>query len=1082
MSDAVFTNSSTMSADQIQAFFNSKVSSCQSGYTCLKDFRQNTVDRPADPYRNGYSGVGGESAATIIARSAQSCGINPQVLVVMLQKEQGLVTHTWPSSWRYDAALGQGCPDDAACNPDYVGFFFQIYGAARQMKIYMEGRYFTWYAPGNFWNILFNPNRACGSSPVFISNAATAALYYYTPYQPNAAAMAAGYGEGDGCSAYGNRNFYNYFTDWFGSTQTSGPSIVGQVLQDSSTGKIYLVSGTVKYLFPSNERAAQFTWISGKRSVSSADLAKYSDGGVAPRAVRTDAGHVYLLDSGRRFWVPSCSLAADYGWTCGSLPLVAQVQVNVYPEAGTLQPTASALGSSWLIQGGARREIADRSLLAQFGMSTGVSAIADAMAAEYKLGDPVLAAGIYSDSTGAMTALLQNGLAYSVSSQGQVPGFVSSAKRLTAESIARLRKGGALPLAVRTGTQTSLLGVDGWMGVDAYGSTVPFTDLPAGSITGLPTSGAVSGPHFVREQSGLQVFLVSGGTMQQVNADQQRWITANFGVSPVVRVVADTALGGVAAPAQRMVRGADGTAYLLDGQSRYRFRSCTQVSDWGGDCAKLPTLSASELDQSSNRGTLEMLIRQSTGTTWLIQAGKRREVVDTAILAPYGISGATTTVSAALAETLGVGAPVLGSGVYTDGGDSVLLINPAGAYRVGQNARVDVVTKLMKRLTVASLATVAPRGDLSTRIVSDNRALVLTQQGWLHVDPAQYGGMKFFTAADPNAWLGVPLAGSDGRPHFVRERSSGQTFLISGGSPQIIVNDAARAWASTYFGLSPTLWVLADGTLQGLSLSPGVVWKSNDARLMISDGSAFYRMGSCTDVAAFGKDCATIPNADATVLGMRDAGSISVLVRGSGANPWLIQNGQRREVPDPSILAAYGIGSSSTAVSDALLAGLPIGEPVIAPGFYRNSAGTMRVVTRIARVLDIPAPAQVDVIKAATKPLSDESFAKLASTGTLPVRAAYSGAVYVLSTQGWVPVSAGNYGGLAFGDVDADVISALPVGASGTGARFVREASATQAYLASGGLTPVSDADQAWISATYGVPRGIIVLADGALR
>lgn len=221
ISDAVFTSKSTMSADQIQNFFNAKVPSCQSGYTCLKDFRVTSQNRPADAYCSGYSGTANESAASIIYRVSQSCNINPQVLIVMLQKEQGLVTHTWPSGWRYDSALGQGCPDDAPCDPSYVGFFQQIYGAARQMQIYMEGRWFTWYAPGNTWNILYNPNQGCGSGPVYIANKATAALYYYTPYQPNPAALRAGYGEGDGCSAYGNRNFYNYFTDWFGSTQSN---------------------------------------------------------------------------------------------------------------------------------------------------------------------------------------------------------------------------------------------------------------------------------------------------------------------------------------------------------------------------------------------------------------------------------------------------------------------------------------------------------------------------------------------------------------------------------------------------------------------------------------------------------------------------------------------------------------------------------------------------------------------------------------------------------------------------------------------------------------------------------------------
>ncbi|WP_372967406.1 LGFP repeat-containing protein [Microbacterium sp.] len=223
ISDAVFTKKNSMTQAQIQTFFNSKVSKCQSGYVCLKDFKITSVTRPADAYCDGYTGAANETAARIIYRVAQACNINPQVLIVMLQKEQGLITHTWPSAWRYNIALGQGCPDTAPCDPNFIGFFHQIYGAARQMQIYMEGKWFQWYAPGNTWNILYNPNAACGSGRVYVANKATAALYYYTPYQPNAAALRAGYGLGNSCSAYGNRNFYNYFTDWFGSTQAADP-------------------------------------------------------------------------------------------------------------------------------------------------------------------------------------------------------------------------------------------------------------------------------------------------------------------------------------------------------------------------------------------------------------------------------------------------------------------------------------------------------------------------------------------------------------------------------------------------------------------------------------------------------------------------------------------------------------------------------------------------------------------------------------------------------------------------------------------------------------------------------------------
>lgn len=224
ISDAAFFNSSTMTAGQIDSFFRGKVASCQTGYVCLKDYRQNTPNRAGDQYCNGYSGAGNESAATIIYKVAMSCGINPQVFIVMLQKEQGLVTHTWPSSWRYDMALGQGCPDTAPCDPAFAGFFYQIYGAGRQMKIYTEGRWFTYYAPGKTWNILYHPNSACGTGPVYVENKATSALYYYTPYQPNAAALRAGYGEGDGCSSYGNRNFFQYFWDWFGNPQGTAVS------------------------------------------------------------------------------------------------------------------------------------------------------------------------------------------------------------------------------------------------------------------------------------------------------------------------------------------------------------------------------------------------------------------------------------------------------------------------------------------------------------------------------------------------------------------------------------------------------------------------------------------------------------------------------------------------------------------------------------------------------------------------------------------------------------------------------------------------------------------------------------------
>lgn len=217
--DAVFYDANAMSAGEIQGFLNDKVRNCQSGYTCLKDYRQNTDNRPADKYCNGYSGAPNESAATIIDKVARSCGISQKSLLVLLQKEQGLVTSTAPSAWNYSAATGQGCPDTAPCDASTQGFFYQVYYGARQFEVYRLNPTWWGYQAGRWNNILYNPNGGCGTQRVYIENQATAGLYIYTPYVPNQAALNNLYGSGDGCSAYGNRNFWRTFTDWFGSTR-----------------------------------------------------------------------------------------------------------------------------------------------------------------------------------------------------------------------------------------------------------------------------------------------------------------------------------------------------------------------------------------------------------------------------------------------------------------------------------------------------------------------------------------------------------------------------------------------------------------------------------------------------------------------------------------------------------------------------------------------------------------------------------------------------------------------------------------------------------------------------------------------
>ncbi len=246
--DSIFFNSGSMNSGDIQNFLNAKVPNCdtngtqnsshwngsryytraewgtQNGYappyTCLKDYSESIPNKSADSYCDGNITTATRSGAQIIYDVARACGVNPQALLVTLQKEQSLVTDDWPWSIQYRSAMGYGCPDTAACDSAYYGFFNQVYNAARQFKRYARQPNTFNYRSGATAYVQYNPNSGCGGSNVSIQSAATAGLYNYTPYQPNQAALNNLYGTGDSCSAYGNRNYWRMFNDWFGATNS----------------------------------------------------------------------------------------------------------------------------------------------------------------------------------------------------------------------------------------------------------------------------------------------------------------------------------------------------------------------------------------------------------------------------------------------------------------------------------------------------------------------------------------------------------------------------------------------------------------------------------------------------------------------------------------------------------------------------------------------------------------------------------------------------------------------------------------------------------------------------------------------
>ena len=333
--DFVFTNSDDMTVADIQAFLNSVNPNCDTygtgravekgrgditraqyaasrgwagpPYVCLKDYYEVPKYSPGNYIpANNFSGsipAGAVSAAQIIYDAAKRNNLSPKVILVKIATESAgpLTTDNWPLQSQYTYAMGSHCPDSgpggsANCDRNYAGFSMQVESGAQLMRWYLDNMdkpWWTYKKPFATNSILWNVvQRGCGAGDVYIASKATAALYTYTPYQPNQAALNNMYGLGDHCSAYGNRNFWRVWNDWFGSTQYSRPIIsfkshisyygwTGLVHNRGITGftgqsksmQAFTIDGEVTYSSYSEERGWQPT-VYGSMQSGTTDLSR----------------------------------------------------------------------------------------------------------------------------------------------------------------------------------------------------------------------------------------------------------------------------------------------------------------------------------------------------------------------------------------------------------------------------------------------------------------------------------------------------------------------------------------------------------------------------------------------------------------------------------------------------------------------------------------------------------------------------------------------------------------------------------------------------------------------------------------
>jgi len=216
--------------------------------------------------------------ADIIWWTSQMRGISPKVLLVMLQKEQSLVEDMTPSQDQLDWAMGYGvCDDCTHDDPDiqrWSGISKQLNSAAMQLNegylqdIEDDGETVIGFGPGITSYI--------DDTYVTFANAATAALYTYTPH------------------LHGNELFVTIWNRYFGIYYPSG-----SLLQDNTTGGVYLIYFDEKR--PITSQTALYSRYNSDLiiPVDPTVLQTYADGIPISHAnyslLQTPTGGIYLL-------------------------------------------------------------------------------------------------------------------------------------------------------------------------------------------------------------------------------------------------------------------------------------------------------------------------------------------------------------------------------------------------------------------------------------------------------------------------------------------------------------------------------------------------------------------------------------------------------------------------------------------------------------------------------------------------------------------------------------------------------------------------------------------------------------------
>jgi hypothetical protein len=263
------------------------------------------------------------SAAQAIYDRAITNGVNPKFIIVLLQKEQGLIENPAPSQSRLDWAAGYGCPDGGGCNDRWRGLWKQINSASLQFRDYMDNPQLYRFKAGQTYTFS-NPYSTTfqGDITVTLANQATAALYNYTPHVYN-----------------GNYNFWKIWQRYFTRSYLNG-----SLLQAAGEDGVWLIENGVKRAFLTRGALTSRYDTSRIQIVSKADLDKYLLGEPIRFSqysiVRIPTGQIYLLVDNTKRRIVNMETFRKLGFNPDEVINGGQADLNSYQDGEVLTTTS----------------------------------------------------------------------------------------------------------------------------------------------------------------------------------------------------------------------------------------------------------------------------------------------------------------------------------------------------------------------------------------------------------------------------------------------------------------------------------------------------------------------------------------------------------------------------------------------------------------------------------------------------------------------------------------------------------------------------------------------------------------------